>query len=364
MQDEVFVRIQEILSSESMDANFKIEKIKRAVLRYESFNETLDSPLPLKEALQEMLLKLTDSNKRPLVIPTGIHPLDSVIQGLQAGEFVVIGARPAMGKTAFMITLAKNFAGKVPLLYINLECSRMPLVQRFVACASQIEISKIMNGNLSAEEWKRLDIELGVVEKMPLYFYDFPMTSLFSLEQLIRREVAEKDIKIVFLDHIQLIGLAYSRNRDQELGLICRTLKRLAMELNISIVANSQLSRNSENRGGFEGKRPQLSDLRDSGALEQFADIVMFIHRPEYYKITEDPLSGNSLLGIAEIIVAKNRRSYTGDVQLRFKPHFALFEEIVEKSFTEINAQVNPYLDENSEMMQQRIKEIDSTIPF
>ena len=193
----------------------------------------------------------------------------------------------------------------------------------------EIPGEKIKSGRLEKYEWEQMDYKIKELYDAPIYVDDTPSLSVFELRTKARRLVREHDIKCIIIDYLQLMnasGMSFG-SREQEVSMISRSLKGLAKELNIPIIALSQLNRGVENRQGAEGKRPQLADLRESGAIEQDADMVCFIHRPEYYKITEDE-RGNSLVGLAEIIIAKHRNGATGDVRLRFKSEFAKFMNI------------------------------------
>ncbi len=261
-------------------------------------------------------------------VQTGFHVLDKVTSGWQRSDLIIIAARPAMGKTAFVLSMTKNIAVdyNTPVAMFSLEMSNVQLVNRLLMNVCEIEGEKIKNGQLAPYEWEQLDYRLKKLIDAPIYLDDTPSLSVFELRTKARRLVKEHNVKILLIDYLQLMnasGMNFG-SREQEVSMISRSLKGLAKELDIPIIALSQLNRSVEGRAGNEGKRPQLSDLRESGAIEQDADMVCFIHRPEYYKITEDP-QGNSLLGIAEIIIAKHRNGATSDVQLRFKGQYAKF---------------------------------------
>lgn len=266
-------------------------------------------------------------------IPTGFHALDKITSGWQKSDLIIIAARPAMGKTAFVLSMAKNMAVdyNTPVALFSLEMSNVQLVNRLIMNVCEIESEKIKNGNLQEYEWTQLDYKLKNLYGAPIYVDDTPSLSVFELRSKARRLVKEHKIQCIIIDYLQLMnasGMNYG-SREQEVSMISRSLKGLAKELDIPIIALSQLNRGVEGRTGIEGKRPQLSDLRESGAIEQDADMVCFIHRPEYYHITEDQ-AGNSLIGIAEIIVAKHRNGATGDIRLRFKNVFAKFMNLEE----------------------------------
>ena len=284
----------------------------------------------IKEALN--LLNIAANRPEGLSgLQTGFTSLDKITSGWQNSDLVIIAARPAMGKTVFVLSMAKNMAVTYgfPVALFSLEMSNVQLVNRLIVNTCEIPGEKIKNGRLEPYEWEQLDYKIKELYDAPLFIDDTPSLSVFELRTKARRLVREHGVKIIIIDYLQLMnasGMNYG-SREQEVSMISRSLKGLAKELNIPIIALSQLNRGVEGRTGAEGKRPQLSDLRESGAIEQDADMVCFIHRPEYYKIFEDD-KGNSLIGLAEIIIAKHRNGATADVLLRFKSEFARFQNI------------------------------------
>ncbi len=268
-------------------------------------------------------------------VQTGFHDLDKITSGWQKSDLVIIAARPAMGKTAFVLSMAKNIAVdyNTPCAVFSLEMSNVQLVNRLICNVCELEGEKIKNGKLEPHEWKQLDSKLVELQDAPIYVDDTPSLSVFELRTKARRLVREHGVKILIIDYLQLMnanGMSFG-SREQEVSIISRSLKGLAKELDIPIIALSQLNRSVESRSGqgADAKRPQLSDLRESGAIEQDADMVCFIHRPEYYKITEDT-EGNDLRGIGEIIIAKHRNGAVGDVRLKFRGAYAKFENVNE----------------------------------
>lgn len=264
-------------------------------------------------------------------LPSGFRELDKITCGWQNSDLIIVAARPAMGKTAFVLSMACNIAvdHKIPVGIFSLEMSKVQLVNRLISNVCQIEGNKIKTGQLIEAEWFQFDQRVKNLYGSPIYIDETPSLSIMELRTKARRIVKEKDIKILFIDYLQLMnaGGIKTNNREQEISTISRSLKALAKELNIPIIALSQLNRNVESRTG--DKRPQLSDLRESGAIEQDADMVCFIHRPEYYNNTEDE-NGNSLIGIAEVIVAKHRSGGIGVAKMRFKGEFAKFANMDE----------------------------------
>lgn len=273
-------------------------------------------------------------------LESGYHELDKLTSGWQNSDLIIIAARPAMGKTAFVLSMAKNMAVNynIPVAIFSLEMSNLQLVNRLICNTCEIEGEKIKSGRLSTMEWDQLMSRIKNLYSAPLFIDDTPSLSIFELRTKARRLVREHNIKFLIIDYLQLMNASGMKfgSREQEVSMISRSLKHLAKELNIPIVALSQLNRSVESRGtGSEGKRPQLSDLRESGAIEQDADIVCFIHRPEYYSRSDTDAAGNDIRGLAEFIVAKHRSGSVDDVKLRFKARFARFENWGEEDISQ-----------------------------
>ena len=263
-------------------------------------------------------------------VPSGFTGLDRMTSGWQASDLVIVAARPAMGKTAFVLSMARNMAvvHKQPVALFSLEMSNVQLVNRLIVGETEIPGEKIKNGNLAPYEWEQLDSKIHSLMGAPIYVDDTPGLSVFELRAKCRRLKKQHDIQVIIIDYLQLMSAAGMNpgSREQEVSMISRSLKGLAKELDVPILALSQLNRGVDSRSGLEGKRPQLADLRESGAIEQDADMVCFIHRPEYYGLFEDA-DGYSLEGMAEVIIAKHRNGATGDVRLRFRKELARFED-------------------------------------
>lgn len=268
-------------------------------------------------------------------VPSGFKGLDKETGGWQNSDLIIIAARPAMGKTAFLLSMARNIAveHKIPLALFSLEMASVQLITRMIASETQISSDKLRKGTLTDEEWTRLFHNVSELENAPLYIDETPSLSVFDFRAKCRRLVMQHGVKIIMVDYLQLMtansGNKSSGNREQEIATISRSLKAIAKELNVPVIALSQLSRSVENR---PGKRPQLSDLRESGAIEQDADIVSFIFRPEYYKIAlwdNDPENEQtSTENQAELIIAKHRNGATADVRLSFYKSFAKFADL------------------------------------
>ncbi len=261
-------------------------------------------------------------------VASGFTKLDDMTSGWQKSDLVILAGRPAMGKTSFALSIAKNIAvdNRVATAFFSLEMSNVQLVNRLISNTCEIDSKKIMNGQLDDSEWARLDRNIRKLDGAPLYLDDTPGLSIFELRTKARRLVREKGVQIIMIDYLQLMNANGMRfgNRQEEVSTISRSLKQLAKELDIPIIALSQLNRSVEKRDDNDGKRPQLSDLRESGAIEQDADMVIFVHRPEYYHIYHDE-NGNDLRGMAQIIIAKHRKGAVGDVLLHFRGQYTRF---------------------------------------
>ena len=277
-------------------------------------------------------------------IASGFHALDKITSGWQNSDLVILAARPAMGKTAFALSMAKNIAvnQNLPVAVFSLEMSNVQLVNRLIVNVCEIKGETLKSGQLKEYEWLQLDSRIKQLIGAPLYIDDTPSLSVFELRTKARRLVREHGVKVLMIDYLQLMnasGMSFG-SRQEEVSTISRSLKGLAKELNIPILALSQLNRGVENREGSD-KRPQLSDLRESGAIEQDADMVLFIHRPEYYKIYQDE-AGRDLRGKAEIIIAKHRNGAVGNVLLTFRGEYARFQNPEDEDFSAVPAEEAP----------------------
>ncbi len=275
-------------------------------------------------------IEITKNNKGNFSgVPSGLTALDRLTSGWQKSDLVIIAARPAMGKTALVLSMARNAAvdfGK-PVAVFSLEMSSLQLVTRLIASESELSSEKLKKGNLEDYEFQQLNDKIRKLTEAPLFIDDTPGLSVFELRAKARRLKEQHKIELLVVDYLQLMtaGGEGKGNREQEIATISRSLKGLAKELEIPVIALSQLSRAVETRGG--DKRPQLSDLRESGAIEQDADMVMFIHRPEYYNITEDE-NGGSTLGVAELIIAKHRNGPVDSAKTRYIGQFTKFADL------------------------------------
>ena len=265
-------------------------------------------------------------------IPSGFNEIDKLTSGWQQSDLIIIAARPGMGKTAFTLSMARNISveNNIPVAFFSLEMSALQLITRLISSETGLNSEKLRTGKLEKFEWEQLNVKVSSLESAPLYIDDTPSLSIFELRAKARRLSSQYGIKLIVLDYLQLMTIGSSQksgNREQEISTISRNLKALAKELDIPIIALSQLSRAVELRGGT--KRPILSDLRESGAIEQDADIVSFLYRPEYYKIDEwDDEESSPALGQAEFIVSKHRNGGLNSIKLKFISSLGKFENL------------------------------------
>ena len=265
-------------------------------------------------------------------VPSGFERVDKVTSGWQPSDLVIIAARPGMGKTALTLSMARNMAvnNNVPVAFFSLEMSSVQLITRLISSETGLSSEKLRTGRLEKHEWEQLNVKVKSLEQAPLFIDDTPALSIFDLRAKARRLASQHKIKLLIVDYLQLMtvgGNNKTGNREQEISTISRNLKSLAKELDIPVIALSQLSRAVETRTG--SKRPILSDLRESGAIEQDADIVSFIYRPEYYKIDEwDDDERSPTEGQAEFIIAKHRNGGLDNIRLKFNGSLGRFENL------------------------------------
>lgn len=279
----------------------------------------------MSKAIQE--LQLLREHKDGLTgIPSGFTALDRVTSGWQRSDLVIIAARPGMGKTAFVVSALRNAAVdfKIPVAIFSLEMASVQLVNRLISAEAELEGEKLKKGNLADHEWTQLVHKTSRLSSAPIFIDDTPALSILELRAKCRRLKAEHNIQLVVIDYLQLMRGDNAGNREQEIASISRSLKGIAKELSVPVIALSQLSRSVETRGG--DKRPQLSDLRESGSIEQDADIVMFLYRPEYYKISVDE-EGLPTQGMGEVIIAKHRNGSIENVKLKFIGKYTKFAD-------------------------------------
>lgn len=300
-----------------------------------------------REIVQKTIKQIEEAATKPdglSGVPSGFTDLDRLTLGWQQSDMVVIAARPSMGKTAFVLNMARNVSVGYNrgVAFFSLEMSSVQLMTRLIVAESGLDSRSIKNGRLSTDQWAHLENSIKPLANAPLFIDDTPALSIFEFRSKARRLKAQHNIELIIIDYLQLMtagtDMARGGNREQEVSTISRSLKAIAKELDVPIIALSQLSRAVESRGGL--KRPQLSDLRESGAIEQDADLVAFIHRPEYYGLLVDE-AGVSTAGLAEIIVAKHRNGPVDTVRLRFRSEQAKFVDYDDTGFATIDSSMN-----------------------
>ena len=286
---------------------------------------------PIISQVYELIQKAQAKEGGLSGLPSGFRELDKITNGWQNSDLIIIAARPSMGKTAFALSMIKNMAvdNKIPCAMFSMEMSNQQLVQRLMINVSELSGEKLRSGQLAPYEWGQLDKRVRQLYNVPIYIDDTPQLNIFELQTKARRLVRDFGVKVIMIDYLQLMAAngPNIKTRQEEVSNVSRALKGLAKELNIPVIALSQLNRGVDSREGFENKQPVLSDLRESGAIEQDADIVCFIHRPEYYKLFQDD-KGYDWRGKAMCIIAKHRNGSVGDIKLAFRSEFARFSDL------------------------------------
>ncbi|HSO77739.1 MAG TPA: replicative DNA helicase [Bacteroidales bacterium] len=321
--------IQNMVYEDTLDVTELLDKSEDELFRIAEGN-IKHEVAPIHEVIKQALADIEEAGKKEdalVGVPSGFTKLDRLTSGWQKSELVIIAARPSMGKTAFALTMARNMAidhGKKVAIF-SLEMAAVQLVNRLIVSETEIPSDKIKNGRLSPEEWSLLESRIKSLTEAPIYIDDTPAISIFELRAKCRRLKAQNKLDLIIVDYLQLMtGPPDAGSREQEVSSISRSLKSIAKELAVPVLALSQLNRSVETRGG--NKKPMLSDLRESGAIEQDADMVVFIHRPEKMGVTQFE-DGQSTKGHSDIILAKNRNGPTDEILLFFREDRALFVE-------------------------------------
>jgi replicative DNA helicase len=291
----------------------------------------VDSTRPIKDLLllaSEELEKRFESKVSLTGVPTGFVDLDETLLGLQPSSLVIVGARPAMGKTAFALNIASHVAqvSNLPVLVFSLEMSHTELTMRFLSSEARVDSKKLRTGAISEAEWSRINSAIGRLDNRLLYLDDNASVTVMEIRAKARRLKAKHNgLGLIVIDYLQLMSGNSTESRQLEVSEISRNLKILARELDVPVIALSQLSRRLEDR---QDKRPQLSDLRESGSLEQDADVVIFLHRPEMFRGEKGEAADNSDKGVAEVIIGKHRAGPTGTIKLVFFGEHTKFENM------------------------------------
>jgi replicative DNA helicase len=286
--------------------------------------------VPVKGVLKgtfQLIERLYDRKSHVTGVPTGFRKFDEMTAGLQASEFVVVAGRPSMGKTSFCLNIAQHAAiqERIPVAIFSLEMSKEQLVQRMLCSVAKVDSHKLRTGYLSDADWPRLTTGAGILSEAPIFIDDTPGISLLEMRAKARRLKAEQGLGIVIIDYLQLVqGRGRAESRQQEISEISRSLKAMAKELDVPVVALSQLSRAVESR---QPPRPQLSDLRESGAIEQDADVVTFLYRPAFYRARKPEEPDEPEDNTTEVIIGKQRNGPTGTVHLAFLREYTRFED-------------------------------------
>ncbi len=310
----------DLLLDDAEKAIFDISE-KRIKKGFESIN-------PLLHTTFERIEELYHTSRTGVTgISSGFKKLDEFTAGFQKSEFIVLAGRPSMGKTAYALNIARNAAvdQKIPVGFFSLEMASEALVLRLLCMESMVNQTNVRTGRLSSDELKRLSQYVGVLDEAPIYIDDTPGMNVLQLRSKARRLVAEKNCQMFIIDYLQLMESPREENRQQEITKISRSLKNLSKELSVPVIALSQLSRAVETRD--KSRKPQLSDLRESGAIEQDADVVLFVYRPEYYNIKEFEDTKESTYNKCEIIIGKQRNGPVGSVKLNFLKEFGKFSD-------------------------------------
>lgn len=316
--------VQESFSAQE-DASVLLDKAERMI--FEIATKKIEGNVTsLKDMIKDAIETIDALYQKKGYITgysTGFDELDRMTSGFQPSELIIIAGRPSMGKSALMCSIAENvgIVGRYPMAIFSLEMSKEHLVQRFLCSHARVSAQSVRSGFLTQSDWPKLTSAAGKLSDAPIFIDDTPGISVLELRAKARRLKAQHDIKVIFLDYLQLMQAhRTTENRQQEISEISRSLKALAREIDVPVVAVSQLSRAPERR---EDYRPRLSDLRESGAIEQDADLVMLLFREEYYNPQDD-----AQRGLAEVIIAKQRNGPVGSIKLAFIKEYMRFENL------------------------------------
>lgn len=328
MKQEIIQRIQSVIENQPADAQEILSELKEIL-------NAATSPTPIGKESKEIsdlvstFLPLLKEGTHPrALVKTGFTDFDNEFGGFALGEFIIVGARPSMGKTQLLINLSLHISKTIPVLYFTFDLPEFLLTSRFISTISGVGISSILQHNLTEEESRKLDSVQQQLSRHKIFLNESCNNSMAILRAICQQQIQNNGVKVVIVDYLQMINLNASRNsRELEVSRISNELKSIAQEFNVCVIASSQLSRSSEYRK--EGRHPQLSDLRESGSIEQNADKVLFIYRPEYYDIRADH-DGNNLAGFTQIIVAKNRTGSLGNIKLLRDAEFTTFRDFDE----------------------------------
>ncbi|MCO6496907.1 MAG: DnaB-like helicase C-terminal domain-containing protein [Chitinophagaceae bacterium] len=323
-------RIENLIENPSLSEVELILHLRQLLLNNELFAKEIGESVPISTLVAENIQRLEKGEQGRDIITTGFKDFDENYSGLARGELVVLGGRPAMGKTQLMVNLALNIADRAPVLYFTFDLSDTLLAQRFISCLSGIPVNQILDGSYPEDAAKSLRDVLKEFQDKKIFINNTCNYSVQALKNECRKQAEENGVEVIIVDYLQMMSTnRYRHNREIEIGYITRELKNIARDLNVCVIALSQLSRAAEYRTQT-GQRPIPSDLRDSGAIEQDADKVLLLYRPEYYGYALDEF-GNDTERKVEIIFAKNRNGKAGKVILKADEEFTCFYDYKEE---------------------------------
>lgn len=313
-------KIENLIGKQDLDERELLSNLKQIVYESELQNSVARESKSIAELVFDNINQMRAETHQGNAIKTGFTDFDRMFGGFGLGEFVVIGGRPSMGKTQLLVNLSLNISSTTPVLYFTFDLSEFLLTSRFISSLSGIAVNKILQQELTDEQKKKLSANSKEIGKYKIFVNDSCNNSFSAMKAICQKHIQDNGVKVIIVDYLQMMSSnKYRNNRELEISYISRELKNIAKDLNVCVIASSQLSRAVESRGG--SKHPQLSDLRESGAIEQDADKVIFIYRGEYYGIECDE-EGNSTAGLTELVLAKNRNGGLGTVKLMRDANF------------------------------------------
>ncbi len=326
---ETAMKIQKDAYEDSIDSDDLLDKSERSIfeITQKKYSAQSNRLYDLLKETFDRIDDLHDRKDRLTGVPTGYYDLDDTLCGLQPSELIIVAARPSMGKTSFALNVLENVGvvGKKPAVLFSLEMSAQQIAQNMLCSHAKIDAYKMRRGQLRDEDWGKLTMAMGTLSNAPIFIDDTPGLSILELRAKARRLKAQNDIQLIVVDYLQLLESTGLESRQQEISVISRGLKSLARELEVPVITVSQLNRSVESR---EGHKPRMSDLRESGSIEQDADVIMLLHREDYY-------DAEKKTGEAEVIIAKQRNGPTGSVNLTFLSQYMRFENLSSLSFND-----------------------------
>jgi replicative DNA helicase len=328
MKQDIINKIQHIIANQEADEKEMLFQLKGMIYETELQNQIARESKNIADLVSENLTQLKEETHQGNAIKTGFTEFDKLFGGFGLGELIVIGGRPSMGKTQLLVNLSLNISVATPVLYFTFDLSEFLLTCRFISSFTGIAVNKILQQELTDEQKAKLASIGNGFAKHKIFVNDSCNNSFTALKAHCQKQIEEHGVKVIVVDYLQMMSSnKYRNSRELEISFISRELKNIAKDFNVCVIAASQLSRAVETRGG--SKHPQLSDLRESGAIEQDADKVIFIYRPEYYGIDCDE-EGNSTAGLTELILAKNRNGSLGKVKLLRDANFTNYRDFDE----------------------------------